>query len=536
MHDLPLIPAPRSVAVHPGTVDLRAARSLTVSAVEALVVADQLREDLRLWAGVDLPEPTVAPSGAPGGVHLALRAARSAGVVSSPFAGEHEVAVSAGGVQVAAAEPEGLYRGATSVVQLAGTGSGLLPHLVLQDGPAFGWRGLSLDVTRHFVPASEVRRVIDVLALYKFSVLHLHLTDNEGWRLEIRSRPALTAGRLLEDGSRAYYTQEEFAELVAYARARFVTVVPEIDLPGHASAVLQAYPELGARAVAAPEGSPFPVANLDGPDDLVWSFVDDVLTEVVALTPGPYLHVGGDEAFGMDPQAHAAFVTRWAQRVRDHGKTVVGWQEASRAQLPPGQVLQHWIDFAGNIADRQADAAAGGDGAGAAASAAAGLPPETVAMLAETFVQARGDLERIAAQGSLVLLSPNGHAYLDRPHAEPSADPAQAELRGRLGLPYYPPTPLRAYVEWDPTAQAGPLDRSRIAGVEGAVWCETVTSVPDLEALLLPRLPGVAQAAWGEPGGTTWPEHRDRLASHAALWDRLAWHWYQDTSVPWRTR
>jgi hexosaminidase len=530
---LPLIPSPSQTSMGSGTFDLRKVQTLTVNDPAALPIADRFRADLHAWTEVDVPAAVVAAGRTSGSVHVEL--AREDGTPPDPLSpgsraasGVHRLLIDGDGVQVRADQEEGLYRGLTSVVQLAGVGGPSLPHVEVNDRARFGWRGLSLDVVRCFIPIEEVKRVIDLLALYKFSVLHLHLTDNEGWRIEIRSRPRLTAATAQsEAGGRTYYTQEEYTDLVRYARQRFITVVPEIDLPGHAGAVLRAYPQLGAGEVSLE--SPIPIANVDGSSEATWTFVEDVLRELAAVTPGPYLHIGGDEAFGMDDEAHARFVSRVARAVQSLGKTAVGWQEASRGDVGPDQILQHWIDFTSSNPDEDS----AGEEAGSGAAGALRLPPEVLEMLRENFGKSAGDLERIADKGARLLLSPAKHAYLDRPHAESSRNERQELVRGRLGLPVYPPTPLSDYLEWNPLDIAHSIAPDRVLGVEAAVWGETVTGVEDLEVLLLPRLPAIAEVAWSPAESQGWPEYRARLARHALLWSRRAWNWYEADSVDW---
>ncbi len=531
---LPIIPAPAAVVHGSGSFDVRAVEAVTASEPAALEVAARFRADLLAWTGVVVPEAAVGTGRTVPGVHVELGGPTEAPATSGGPADAHRVVIDDGGVLVRAATAEGLYRGLTSVVQMVGAGGPLLPQLQITDRGEYGWRGLSLDVARCFVPVPDVERVIDLLALYKFSVLHLHLTDNEGWRLEIASWPRLTANAA--DGQRAHYTQEEFAGLVAYAQARCVTLVPEIDLPGHAGAVLRVHPELGAANVSL--HPPLPIANLDAQSASTWRFVEDVLREVAALTAGPYLHLGGDEAFGMEDDAHAAFVSRTARIAADLGKIPVGWQEASRGDPGPGQVLQHWIDFAApSVPDADAPGAGAGTGedpeAARQRATVAKLPRRIRAMLEENVAKASADLDRIATAGARLLLSPNSRAYLDRPHAERSGDVRQDADRDRLGLPYYPPTPLRRYLEWDPRALAGPVAAERILGVEAAVWGETANTTRDYELLILPRLPVIAEVAWCRAEGRSWTEFRERLARHAVLWSRQGWNWWQAESVDW---
>lgn len=412
--------------------------------------------------------------------------------------------------------PEAVFRGLTTLLHLAAAGDGAVGCVEIDDTPELAWRGLSLDVVRWFVPVAEVERVIDALALHKLNVLHLHLTDNEAWRLEIDGRPGLTDGN---DGS---YTQDELRHLVAYAAERFVTVVLEVDLPGHTAAVLAAFPELGVTRPV--EGDvPLQVAYLDPDRPGAWAFVEDVLGQLAALSPAPFLHLGGDEAFGMPADRYERFVDRAIEVVRGLGKRVVGWQEISRAGVGPDEVVQHWIDL---------DALTSGAGSGGGEDGG-GLPSEILDLLAAHFGEALGDLDRIAEQGARLLLSPTTTFYLDQPHGDRSLDPAQDADRSRLGLRFYGPRTLEQLIDWDLATATGAVPPDRLVGVEAALWCESVQNADDLELLLLPRLAGVAELGWNPSAPAPWADHRRRLAALAPLWDRAGWSWWRAASVDW---
>jgi hexosaminidase len=513
------IPA-TTVAGGAGTLPLGAITGVSVREDDALDVVQIWRASLRSLAGIDLPAPTVAATVAAGELRIELdptvRSDSTLGVRADgapPDVEAHRLHVSSSGVLLQAATPEGAHRALTTLQQLAVLGDGVVPCGTIDDAPDFAWRGLSLDVVRTFVPLDEVRRIIDMLSLYKLNVLHLHLTDNEAWRLQIESWPRLA--------SREHYTQDEFQALVAYARERFVTVVPEIDLPGHSRAAIAAHPELGA-------GSDSP--NLDPSSEHTWRFVQDIMCEVAALSPSPYVHIGGDEAFGMSDADHAEFVARTITIVQELGKRVVGWQEICRSSVGPDDVVQHWIDFADGF-DGTLDLPA--DAPGDALPGLADYGPEVLEMIVEHFAKARGDVDRIIEKNVRVLLSPNAQLYLDRPHGDASTRSEQRALRSRLGLQVYPRTSLQEMFEWDPLHAVGGLDAGALAGLEAAVWCETVESMDDLELLVLPRLPGVAEAAWSASRRPTWSEHRARLGAHATMWRRAGWSWYHADTVDW---
>ncbi|MEW2354127.1 family 20 glycosylhydrolase [Spirillospora sp. NPDC029432] len=427
----------------------------------------------------------------------------------------YELSVGDRGAVVTACAPEGLFRGATTFAQLlqADAAGGItVPRVRIADGPALAWRGLSLDVVRRFFTVAQVKKVIDLLALYKFNVLHLHLSDSQAWRLRIDAWPRLTdpahwpAGELTagEDGL-PYYTQDDYREIVAYAAARYVTVVPELDMPGHVLAAVRAYPELQG-------GKETPhrlLAYLDPEAEAAQRFVREVLAEVAALTPGPYLHIGGDEAFGMPDELYAAFTARALEIARGTGKKVVGWQETARSgALAPADVAQAWIG-AGDEFDL--------------AAARERTPAEYHGLLesmAAAFAQAERDVPAAVAAGVPVLASPSSFLYLDRRYAEDSLHPGQNERRTTVGHDSYPVRTCRELFAWRPGELPEIPAGARIAGVEAALWCESVGDFDDLAFLLLPRLAGIAEKAWTPPA-TEWDDHRARVARHPGWWERL---------------
>ncbi|HEX2315668.1 MAG TPA: family 20 glycosylhydrolase [Thermomonospora sp.] len=416
----------------------------------------------------------------------------------------YELVVDERRATVTACSAEGLFRGATTFAQWLRQDDGLTaPAVRITDGPALAWRGLSLDVVRRFFPVEQVKQVIDLLALYRFNVLHLHLTDSQAWRLEIGGWPRLTADT-------PHYTHDDYREIVAYAAARFVTVVPEIDMPGHVLAAVRAYPELQGDRKPAHEL----LAYLDPRAEAARRFARDVLHEVAALTPGPYLHVGGDEAFGMPHELYAEFIADALEVARDTGKKVVGWQEVARSgAVRPEDLVQCWVG-AGDEFDPEA--------------ARAKAPPEYLPLIdivAESFARVPHDMPAAVAAGAWVLASPSSHLYLDRRYAEESLLAEQNAVRETVGFGSYRPRTTRELFDWDPAGPAEIPAEARIAGVEAAIWCETVRDFDDLVFLLLPRLPGIAEKAW-TPRLTAWEDHRARLAGHTGWWDRLGWGAY----------
>jgi hexosaminidase len=398
------------------------------------------------------------------------------------------------GIRLRAPEPAGVARGLTSLLQLIATAAttaaeATLPALGILDGPRFAWRGLTVDVVRRFFPPAQIRTLIDLAALYKLDVLHLHLTDDQGWRIEA-GRPAP-----LREPDGSFYTNDELHALESYAADRFLTLLPEVDTPGHTLALLRLHPELrsGRNLVHR-------TAWLDPDLPATFPLMDAALAELASLFPGPFLHIGGDEPYGMPDQAYGDYVRRLKHAVRALGKRSVGWQESVRAGADPGHVIQYWMD-----------ASSLGTGAELPSS------PGVTARVRANYRRGRADIERALTHGMPVIVSPQAHCYFDVPYAEAAADPGHRERRDQVGLRYYARRTLEATFDWDPVTTVG---TDHVAGVGAAVWCETVRDVDDLTFLLLPRLAGTAEKAWGPAGAVTWPEHRDALAQHTRLWEQ----------------
>ncbi len=410
----------------------------------------------------------------------------------------YQLTVTPDGVVIAANRPAGVFYGVQTLRQLlppalesgagkvgnfrkvANLGDLTIPTLVIRDAPRFAWRGMMLDLARHF-PAGgvdDVKRVIDLMAAYKLNRLHLHLTDDQGWRLMIESWPRLAevGGSTAVGGDPGgYFTQEQYAELVAYAASRYIDIVPEIDLPGHTNAALAAYPELNCDGVA-PDlytGIEVGFSSLCIDQETTYQFVDDVIREVAALTPGPFIHVGGDEAHSTPDADYAAFMTRVQELVRSHGKQMLAWEEAARIELAPGSAVQHWHN-------------------------------EMAA--------------RAAAQGAQVIMSPAAHAYLDMKYDDSTA----------LGLNWAGNISVEKAYNWDPATVQPGIPQAAVLGVEAPLWTETVRTMDDLEFLVFPRLLGHAEIGWSPAAGRSWDEYRQRLADHAARLEALGVNIYRE--------
>lgn len=363
LEDLPLIPQPTSVMGGGGEMHLTSGVRI-VAADELFAEAELLAAVLRRSTGYPLPVLDDEPG--EGDITLAL----DPSLVHLGTEG-YRVVVGAEGVSVVAPTPAGICYGCQTVRQLLPPaiespeviegGEWPLPLVTIEDRPRFAWRGVMLDVARHFFTVGEVKGLIDTAAHYKLNRFHLHLTDDQGWRIEILSWPdlALIGGASeVGGGEGGYYSQAEYADIVAYAAARHMTVVPEIDMPGHCNAALASYGELNESGIPAEpytgDEVGFSALWLDG--EITLAFVADVLAELAALTPGEHLHVGGDEAFQTGDDDYATFIAQVQAIVSAQGKVMIGWEEIGKAPLTTPVMAQFWRDeqLAGAAADQGA--------------------------------------------------------------------------------------------------------------------------------------------------------------------------------------
>lgn len=439
--------------------------------------------------------------------------------------------ISSEGIRIAGATPEGIFRGATTLLHLiadaAQDGAAELGGASISDAPRFAWRGLSMDVVRSFHPVDTVKKVIDLLALYKMNVLHLHLTDAEGWRFEVPEYPRLIgiSGQTARDGRPGgYYSHEEYANILEYAAARFVTVMPEFDSPGHTASVLRAYPELGSEEMHA---SPEPMRYLDPDIPGVWDLVGAVYAEMARVHPGARIHIGGDEAIAMDEESFSRYMETALPMARATGKGIVAWQETARAGFSGSDLMQWWIPP--HLVEMVRRASEDPDNS---MFANAFPDPEVGKAFVKLLLQAPEDLPKALSQGADVIISRADKLYLDTKYPEPSANAGQEADHQRVGLPQmvYGNGTVQDSYEWDPATLDAELPIERIAGIEGAIWCETILDQRDLTMQLLPRLPGIAEKGWSEP--RDWADYHPRLAVQRRFWDTMEVNYFV-SSVVW---
>ncbi len=469
-----VIPRPTSASAPSGDV-FRPPPGGTITAGPALAgVADWLRG--------------VLPAGF-GGVTLRVDARPSSA---------YAVTVAPGGIDLVGGSPEGVFYGAQTLRQLLPPWTFrrafpdpppiALPAVRITDEPRFGWRGVMLDVARHFMPVADVLRFIDLAALHKLNVLHLHLTDDQGWRIEVPDRPRLaTVGAWRSSsmlGSRGHakqdgrphggcYSADDLREIVAYAAARFITVVPEVDMPGHMQAAIAAYPELGngfAGEVRTGWGISSHVLNM-GPAAL--AFCRAVLDHVCDLFPSPVIGIGGDEcptsewdAAGLPAGVQARFTAEMADHLAARGRRIYGWDEILAGGAPSGAVIAAWR----------------------------GVEPTRIA----------------ARAGHDVVACPDIAAYLDYRQSEEPGEPTPVGTLLTLSDAYaFEPVP--------PGLTAA--EQTHVIGGQANIWTEHMESARRVDYMAFPRLCAIAEALWSAPADRDLAGFSARLGPHL---DRLA--------------
>jgi hexosaminidase len=489
-----VLPLPRSIEFPGGAPFIvTGGTAIVVPAGDDRVAAvGRFLSDLIGLAAASTPPRVVAsaPAAAPGAIVLSLDAAD---------AGDegYELTIAADRVTIAAAQPAGLFYGVQTLRQLMPpfvefggvrpdrTRRVTAPAARIVDRPRFAWRGAMLDVARHFFTVDEVKRYIDLVSLHRFNRLHLHLSDDQGWRIDIVAWPNLARhGGTTEVGGGAggYYTQAQYSEIVAYAADRFVTIVPEIDMPGHTNAALASYAELNCSGKAADLyiGIEVGFSALCVASEVTYRFIDDVVREIAALTPGPYFHVGGDEVKTLSAADYTAFIERVQRIVESHGKQTIGWDEVAAAKLRPGTIVQHWRPDA---------------------------PPAAA-----------------IASGHRVIVSSANRLYVDMKY----------DAGTPIGLTWAGAIELRTAYDWDPATLFAGVPEASIAGVEAPLWSETVTSMREVEYLAFPRLAAVAEVAWSPAAARNWDDFRARLGAQAPRWAALGVNFYRAPEVEWQ--
>lgn len=392
-------------------------------------------------------------------------------------------------VSIEAIEPAGCFYGIQTLFQIlpaeaTNEEAFILPTGVVRDFPEYEYRGAMLDVARHFFEVDAVKRFIDFLATYKMNRLHLHLSDDQGWRIEIKSWPKLTeVGGSTEvgGGKGGFFTQEEFREIVDYARERQITIVPEIDMPGHTNAALASYAELNCdgKATELYTGIEVGFSTLCTDKEITYEFIDDVIRELAEISPGPYFHIGGDESHATEPDDYIYFINRVQKIAVSHGKKVIGWDEIANATLVDSAIVQFWADVE--------------------------------------------NTQKGVEQGAKVIMSPAKKAYLDMKY----------DSTTELGLSWAGYIEVDSAYMWDPATLVEGVTPENILGIEAPLWTETVTTMDELEYMVFPRLPGYAEIGWSPPEMRNWFNYKKRLADHGKRFESMGINYYPSERVPW---
>lgn len=486
---LTLTPAPAKAVVAEGSFTLSAATRIHVAKgdVEARGVALQLADLIQRSRGFK----SAVVEGAPNAGEAAIVLTRE-----GPVGEAYKLDIAPGGATIAAAKRAGLFYGAMSLWQLATPdevkGPVAIPAVAIEDAPRFAWRGLMVDSARHYQSIDTLKSVLDAMAAHKLNIFQWHLVDDQGWRLEIKKYPKLTqVGAWRTDPGAArkgpkyggFYTQDQARELVAYAAARNITIVPEIETPGHALAPIVAYPALGSAAPDASHMGDWGVFPwLYNTDDATFAFLDDVLNEVMDLFPSTFIHVGGDEAvkdqWKASPKIQAQmkalgiadehalqswFIQRVGKTLDKRGRRLIGWDEIIEGGLAPNATVMSWRGIDGAIA--------------------------------------------AAKQGHDTVLSPHPTLYMDN---RQSASPEEPTGRGHVSS-------LKDVYAFDPApSQLTPGEREHILGVQANVWTEHMQTDTRMEEMAFPRAVALAERGWSPEAGADWDDFARRMPAEMA--------------------
>lgn len=411
-------------------------------------------------------------------------------------------------IEIRATSGAGLFYGMQTLLQLmqpAGTGSYSVASVKIEDTPRFAYRGLMLDVSRHFSTKEFIKKQIDALAYYKINRLHLHLTDAAGWRLEIKKYPLLTdfaawrtdptwkkwwnGGRKYlrydEPGaSGGYYTQDDIREILAYARQHYITVIPEIEMPSHSEEVLAAYPQLSC------SGEPYKNSDFCVGNEETFTFLENVLTEVMELFPSEYIHVGGDEAgksawktcpkcqkrmkdehLANVDELQSYLIHRIEKFLNNHGRRLLGWDEILQGGIAPNATVMSWRGEEGGIA--------------------------------------------AVTSGHHAIMTPGAYCYLDSYQDAPYSQPEA--IGGYL--------PLKKVYTYDPVPASLTAEQAKLVyGVQGNLWVEYIPTPEHVEYMIYPRILALAEVAWSAPERKSWSDFHTRALSAVADLQKKGYH------------
>lgn len=393
---------------------------------------------------------------------------------------------------ICANEPAGIFRGIQTLRQLlpAEIESKTIANVkweilggMIEDKPEYAFRGAMLDVSRHFFSVQDVKRYIDLIAAFKMNILHLHLSDDQGWRIEIKSWPNLTkigGSTQVGGGKGGFYTQKQYKDIVKYAQERYVTVIPEIDMPGHTNAALASYPELNPdnKAKSLYTGIKVGFSTLMTDKEITYQFIDDVIKELAAITPGPYIHIGGDESHATKKEDYIVFINRVQKIVKKYNKTMIGWADIAAADIEKDVIAQFWQQIPNNAT-------------------------------------------KSVNKGVKLIMSPATRMYMDM----------QYDSLCPLGLHWAGYVEVDKAYNWNPANFVQGITKENIIGLEAPLWTETILNMEDIEYMVFPRLTAYAELAWSNLENQSWEEYKARLKTFAKRFKLMEINYYKSPKV-----
>jgi len=494
---LTLIPQPVKSTLKKGNFIVSRNTVLLITDEGEKASADFLNEYLRVYYGLTPKQVKVANNNY---LHFTTRR-----FIQAPNQeGRYTLNVTPGSVRVEGDSYQGTFYGMQTLIQLLPPqkiSTLKLPCVVIEDYPRFRYRGLHLDVGRHFFPVSFIKKYIDYIALHKMNYFHWHLTEDQGWRIEIKKYPKLTQvgacrngtiiGRYPGKGNDnirncGYYTQEQVKEIVSYAANRYITVMPEIEMPGHSSAALASYPELGCT------GGPYKVQETWGVfndvfcagNDTVFNFLQDVIDEVLELFPSKYIHIGGDECpktswkncpkcqrrikennLKDEHELQSYFVQRMEKYINSKGRTIIGWDEILEGGLAPNAIVMSWRGEQGGI--------------------------------------------EAAKQNHDVIMTPGSHVYFDH---------SQTKKEDSVTIGGY--TTVQKVYGYEPVPkELSASQSSHVLGAQGNVWTEYMSNTKKVEYMIFPRLSALSEVLWSPKDNRSWNDFEKRLRTQFKRYD-----------------
>jgi hexosaminidase len=499
-NSLPLIPKPQTLEMYDGNFTLN--KETIIEADPNLFEAKYLQQEIKKLTGLDLKIGTNLKSTSKIGFYDLLSGGfdhddeAAVKYYSNTNQGKYFLTIYQNQVSISQSDPLGNFYGLQTLLQLISPGQKSeiqIPCLKMTDAPKYAWRGMHLDCARHFFPVTFVKKYIDYLASYKFNTFHWHLTDDQGWRIEIKKYPKLTEVGAWRNGSMVghyddqkyddiryggFYTQAEIKDVVAYAKLRHITIIPEIEMPGHAVAALAAYPQYSCT------GGPFEVAKQWGvlddvfcPKEETFTFLQNILTEVMALFPSQYIHIGGDECpktrwktcphcqalmkekgLKDEHELQSYFVQRIEKFVNSKGKKIIGWDEILEGGLAPNAAVMSWQGTEGGIA--------------------------------------------AVRQKHYVVMTPGDYCYFDHYQGDSKTEP--------LAIGGF--TPVEKVYSFEPTPkELSPEEAKYILGAQANVWTEYIDTPEKVEYMVFPRMIALSEVLWGTSNPENYDDFKERL-------------------------